>query len=422
MTTTTSQDGPGSPAPDESSARSAGARLRAGGPAEILAAADRVADFLAEGADHHDREGSYAPENIAAIWAAGLGNLTLPAELGGVGVDLTTAARVVERLAQGDPATALIYVMHLSHLRTLVDDPGGIWPVALRDRIVADSLAGPALINALRVEPELGTPARGGVPATRARRAVNADGQPTWRLNGRKIYSTGSYGLAWMNVWGATESDDPDGQRTGFFVVPADTPGVEIVDTWDHLGMRASVSHDVVFHDVEIPSDYAVGLQAPDQGMDPAAARNQGWVSALLISIYTGVLKSGRDWLAGYLNDRVPTNLGASLATLPRFQAAVGEIEVLAYTNERLLFGFTADIDAGGERAAAAGPGISIIKVVVTNNVIRGLESALGLIGNPGLSYHHPLQRHYRNALCSRIHTPQDDVVLTATGRAVLTH
>jgi alkylation response protein AidB-like acyl-CoA dehydrogenase len=416
MTITTSQDASDVPAPDVP----ADARLRAGGPAEILAAADRAADLLAEGADRHDREGSYAPENIAAIWAAGLGNLTLPTELGGVGADLTTAARVVERLAQGDPATALIYVMHLAHLRILVDDPGGIWPVELRDRIVAESLAGPALVNALRVEPELGTPARGGVPATRGVRAVGANGQPVWRLNGRKIYSTGSYGLRWMNVWGATGTDDPDGQRIGWFVVPADTPGVEIVDTWDHLGMRASVSHDVVFHDVELPFGHAVGLQAPGAGPDPAALRTLGWISALLIAIYTGVLKSGRDWLAGYLNERVPTNLGASLATLPRFQSAVGEIETLAYTNERLLYSFTADIDAGGDRAAAAGPGISIIKVVVTNNVIRGLESALGLIGNPGLSYHHPLQRHYRNALCSRIHTPQDDVVLTATGRSVL--
>jgi alkylation response protein AidB-like acyl-CoA dehydrogenase len=63
---------------------------------------------------------------------------------------------------------------------------------------------------------------------------------------------------------------------------------------------------------------------------------------------------------------------------------------------------------------------MGLVKVVITNNVIRALESALGLIGNPGLTYRHPLQRHYRNALCSRIHTPQDDVVLTATGRSVL--
>jgi alkylation response protein AidB-like acyl-CoA dehydrogenase len=79
-----------------------------------------------------------------------------------------------------------------------------------------------------------------------------------------------------------------------------------------------------------------------------------------------------------------------------------------------------ADIDAGGSQAATAASVTGLTKVVVTDSVIRALEAGLRLIGNPGLSYHHPLQRHYRNALCSRIHTPQDDVVLTAAGRAVL--
>ena len=49
--------------------------------------------------------------------------------------------------------------------------------------------------------------------------------------------------------------------------------------------------------------------------------------------------RSARDWLVGYLNERTPTNLGAPLATLPRFQEAVGEIEALLYANERLIHG-----------------------------------------------------------------------------------
>src|SRR4029079_16979446 len=95
----------------------------------------------------------------------------------------------------------------------------------MRDRIYASSLAGPALTNALRVEPELGTPARGGVPATVARRT--SDG---WRLTGRKIFCTGSYGLRWMVVW-ATTQDDPEGARTGPVIAPGDAPGITIDET-----------------------------------------------------------------------------------------------------------------------------------------------------------------------------------------------
>jgi alkylation response protein AidB-like acyl-CoA dehydrogenase len=398
-------------------------RLRSGGREAILAAARQVGTELAERAERYDREGRYAAENIDALWAAGLGNLNLPVELGGLGADLATTADVVEAVATGDPSTALIYVMHLAHLRT-VAAPGSPWPEHLRDRVVADSLAGPALINALRVEPELGTPARGGVPATVAVRGSDAEGRPVWRISGRKIYSTGSQGLKWMMVWGATAADDPEGPRIGSFLVPGGAEGVEIVETWDHLGMRASASHDVVFHDVEIPLDHAVNLN-PVGGPDPASAGAAGaalwgWTTVLLLRIYTGVAKAGRDWLAGYLNERKPSNLGASLATLPRFQAAVGEIEALIFTADSLVADLTAKLDGGGPEALDASRRAALVKVVVTGNVIKALEAGLGLIGNPGLSYHHPLQRHYRNALCSRIHTPQDDVVLTAAGKAIL--
>jgi alkylation response protein AidB-like acyl-CoA dehydrogenase len=169
--------------------RSPEAVLRAGGPTAILEAATRVAERLAAQADLHDREGTYAPENIAAVWRAGLGNLTIPAERGGVGADLRTTARAVEILAGGDPSTALILVMHLLQQRA-INDPLGLWPERLRHRLVADSLAGPALVNTRRVEPELGSPARGGIPATRAVREVEPDGTPVWRLRGHKIYST----------------------------------------------------------------------------------------------------------------------------------------------------------------------------------------------------------------------------------------
>jgi alkylation response protein AidB-like acyl-CoA dehydrogenase len=392
------------------------AALREGGPAAVLAAARGVAQLLAEHADRHDREGSYAPENVAAIWRAGLGNLTIPAASGGVGADLRTTAQAVGILAGGDASSALILAMHLAQ-QLAINDSASRWPEHLRQRLVADSLAGPALLNALRVEPELGTPARGGVPATRAVRDVDADGRAVWRLNGHKIYSTGSAGLRWLLIWGATDPADPDGLRTGFFVVPSTAPGVEIRTTWDHLGMRASASDDVLLHDVRIPLDDVVNLQPPGP---PQSGSSSMWLTTMLLAIYNGVARAGRDWLVGYLNECVPSNLGASLATLPRFQTAVGEMETLLYTNDRLLLGLADEVD--GRAIPHEGPSgpPTLAKVVITANAIKSLEIALSLTGNPGLSRHHPLQRHYRDALCSRIHSPQDDDVLLSAGKAAL--
>jgi len=115
----------------------------------------------------------------------------------------------------------------------------------------------------------------------------------------------------------------------------------------------------------------------------------------------------------------VPTSLGAPLATLPRFQHAVGEIEALLVAGDELLRAHARRIDAGEdlEATAAATP---LVKTIVTGNAIRAVELAVGLVGNAGLSRRNPLERHYRDVLCGRIHTPQDDVVLTTTGSAAL--
>ena len=54
----------------------------------------------------------------------------------------------------------------------------------------------------------------------------------------------------------------------------------------------------------------------------------------------------------------------------------------------------------------------------MTTNAISVVERAIALVGNPGLSRHNPLERHYRDVLCSRVHTPQNDSILLNAGRA----
>ena len=60
------------------------------------------------------------------------------------------------------------------------------------------------------------------------------------------------------------------------------------------------------------------------------------------------------------------------------------------------------------------------MKYLATSNAIRAVEIGLALIGNPGLSKKNPLERHYRDVLCSRIHTPQNDVICLSLGKSAL--
>src|SRR6202012_4043856 len=102
-------------------------------------------------------------------------------------------------------------------------------PDAVRARIAAEAVEDGGLINALRVEPELGSPTRGGMPATTLRRTERG-----WTLSGHKIFSTGAPGLRWMDVWAAHD------EKVGHVLVRGDAAGIRIVETWDHIGMRAT--------------------------------------------------------------------------------------------------------------------------------------------------------------------------------------
>jgi alkylation response protein AidB-like acyl-CoA dehydrogenase len=375
-------------------------------PRLVRTARTLAADFALR-AGEHDRDASFAFENFDALYEAGLLNIVVPTASGGGGRGLADIARLVGIIAAGDASTALVLLMHWLQTATVLRSDR--WPAHLRDRIVRDSLNGVAPINALRVEPELGTPARGGLPATTARRVPEG-----WRISGRKIYSTGAPILRYGMVWARTEGDAP---LVGMFLVPMPTPGLRIEPTWDHLGMRASGSHDVVFEDVLIPADHAADIRAPQewQSRDPV----QGiWSTVGIAALYDGIARAARDWLVGYLHQRKPANLGASLATLPRFQEAVGRIEALLATNRVLIESIAAQADRAIETVAPASA--SLVKLTVTDNAIAAVGQAMELVGNPGLSRANPLERHHRDVLCSRVHTPQNDMILLAAGRLAL--
>jgi len=305
-------------------------------------------------------------------------------------------------VAQGEPSTALILIMQYLNARRLGVDAS--WPADVRRQVAQSIAQDGALINALRVEPELGTPARGGLPATTARRA--ADG---WRISGEKIYSTGSVGLSWFLVWGRSDDADP---LVGAWLVPASAAGIRIEEEWDHLGMRATCSHRVVLEEVWVPLENAVNVS---RWSAPRPALNEEeslWMAVLLGTLYDAVARAAQREFIRFLQQRVPANLGQPLASLPRFQELTGRIETLLFTSRTLL-----DSASAGQIAAADA---AKVKQVTIDNAIRSVQLMVEHIGNHALTRASPLERHLRNVLCGRIHTPQDDVIFTAAGKAAL--
>jgi alkylation response protein AidB-like acyl-CoA dehydrogenase len=379
-------------------------------PPPQLAALPELTAALAARAAEHDRDATFPDGGISLVHDAGLLTATVAGRYGGAGAGLAATVAILRALGRGDPSVALVTAMTL--FTHAMQARGQTWPQRIYGDVLAESAARPVLINALRVEPELGTPARGGLPATVARWDSG-----TWLLSGRKIFSTGAVGLRWMVVWART---DEDPARVGSFLVRTDSPGISIERTWDHLGLRASRSDDVIFTDTPVPPGATVGLHDPvptgpavPVPIDPAFL---AWNSLGLAALYLGVAAAARDWLVGFLAGRTPSALGRPLATLPRFETAVGEIEAALTGADDLVDGLALRVDAG--ETVAGHP--SIAKLIATRAAIGAVEQAVALVGNNGLTRKNPLERHYRDVLCARVHTPQDDSILSAAGRSAL--
>jgi alkylation response protein AidB-like acyl-CoA dehydrogenase len=368
-------------------------------PALARLQADLAADAAAI-----DRDAVFPHAAIARLARERLLALTAPCRHGGGGAGLAAATAVLGRVARAEASTALVLAMQYHVHATMA----GRWPDAAVERIARSAARDGALINALRVEPALGTPARGGLPATVARRVAGG-----WRLDGHKIYSTGAPALTWLAVWARTDDAEP---LVGNFLVPAAAPGVRIVESWNHLGMRGSGSHDVILEDVALPPEAALELRPPAawSQLDPVVG---SWIALVVAAVYDGIARAAQDWLVRFLQERAPSNLGAPLATLPRFQEGVGAVAGLLAVNARLIASAAADTDLGLPPPASES---ALLKSAVTNNAIAAVELALKLAGNPGLSRDNPLEGQYRDVLCGRVHTPQDDMAQRSAGRAAL--
>ncbi|MFJ8045190.1 acyl-CoA dehydrogenase family protein [Kitasatospora sp. NPDC096147] len=371
---------------------------------DALARLPRVVDLLAARAEEHDRDATFPYQGIEAVHEAGLLTLTVGRRYGGPGAGLAETVHLLAQLGRGDASVAVLaadtLLVHAEQART------GGWPAALYRRLLTESRRGPALLNTLPGEP-------GEHPGTLARR----DGTG-WRLHGREGWCAGAEALAWMAVRARTDEDQP---RTGWFLVRGDSPGIELDPVWDQLGLRAAGGQEVLLDDVAVAADAVVGLTPPGRKGEPAAEADRqvttAWRELALSAVHLGVARAAQEWLVSFLGRRTPANLTEPLATLPRYRAAVAEIEVSLIGAEELLHGLAARIDRG-ERSAALRTGAA--QLLINRSATAVVQQAVTLTGNPGLSRRHPLERYLRDLLTGRTHLPSEDTTLDALSTALL--
>ncbi|MCA9876522.1 MAG: acyl-CoA/acyl-ACP dehydrogenase, partial [Thermomicrobiales bacterium] len=201
--------------------------------AEFIALADSLAGPIAARAAETDRSGAFPFENFADMREAGFLGLTIPERFGGLGASPLEYALAMERIGHACGSTALAANMHLSLIGKLGET--GVWPDELYARVARDIVENGALLNSVNSEPDLGSPSRGGLPTTTARKTPDG-----WLINGRKRWASLAPALSYMLIL-ATIVDDGEPRR-GNFLVPTSTAGIVIDPVWDNVAMRGTAS------------------------------------------------------------------------------------------------------------------------------------------------------------------------------------
>ncbi|MBM7043965.1 acyl-CoA dehydrogenase family protein [Rhizobium lusitanum] len=360
-----------------------------------------VIQQLADAAPTVDATGDFPWVGINAVHESGLLESTVGKRFGGAGASLPEVGRILASLGRGDPSVALISAMTIF---THLSEAGrGRWPEDLYRRLLAEAKERPILLNAARVEPDLGSPARGGLPETLARRTARG-----WSITGRKRFVTGALGLTHFLVWART---DEKPQRVGTFVVPATLPGIEVIQTWKSLGMRASGSHDVHFTDVEVPREDVLDLV--DAGSGAQDNRAHAGMTLALSAIYLGAAEAAQDAFVRFAHERVPSNLGYPIARTERFISLAGEIDLLVAGARQIIFNALDYRLDDPETLIRA-------RLLAGRQILKAAHLALGALGNPGLSADLGIERHFRDIQSVLVHAPQEDTAIAILGRAAL--
>jgi alkylation response protein AidB-like acyl-CoA dehydrogenase len=365
----------------------------------FVAFAEEHARDFATRAERHDREGSFPVENIEALRRSGASAATVPSELGGLGVDsVHDYVAGVNRLGRGDGSTALAANMHIFRTwfiarawraaqATGSDEEAARWASLLR-RIAS----GEVVIAAILTE--------AGADHLHLRtEATRTDAG--WVLTGRKSFGTGSPAADLLGI--LCRYRDADGRlRMGLAHVSTKSPGVEIKDNWDALGMRASGSHDVVFANCLVPAADFIDTGPWGEYTERYLAGNV--VGTLgLVAVFLGIAEAAREHVLASLK----TGHGRRLAERRSVQHAVAEIEIRLATSRAMVARTGTTLDSFFQ-THGLGPlpmdGLHEVmkefqctKWAVTRQAIEVVDLALTLSGGAGYLSRSPLSRLYRD-------------------------
>jgi 3-hydroxy-9,10-secoandrosta-1,3,5(10)-triene-9,17-dione monooxygenase len=376
--------------------------------AEFIARARELQPFLRDQAAQCEAERRVSDKIMARLREARLFDVVKPRRYGGYEFGWDVFSEIVVALASGCGSTGWVYSV-----------VGGHAPVVVRfGTRFLDELWGPkpdALLSSCRRASGALTPVAGG-----------------YHGNAIGIFSSGVHHVDWVLIEGM-----PVAGRDQTVTVAVPRAEIEILDTWNSIGLAGTGSHDIRFDDVFIP-DHRVWYP----GKPPVGETIDGPLFRLpflggpfaLPSVALGVAIAGLEHFVAMTHRRT-NRIGASMADQPAMQLRIGEaaleldaaLALLRAKLKELMASLAGETqDQSGERDILLPGGVahgydSAAGCFIAQSAYRALERLMAAAGAHQLAYAEPFQRCFRDALAATQQPSNNwDNGRIAGGRALL--
>ena len=218
----------------------------------ITALNEMVASGLIDSAKF-DAEETIPDNVIQAMADAGLLAIATPKEFGGLGLSVSSYARVFGAIASIDPSLGVFMGVHCGLCTKAIvlfanhEQKARYLPMLAR----GETRGAYAL-----TEPETGSDAQHIV--SRAERSPDGKG---WILNGRKHWIGNGHRAGVLVTFAQTpvERDGQTIQRPTAFIIRPDMQGFRVVRTVHKMGIRGSTQAELAYENMFVPDDHVLG-------------------------------------------------------------------------------------------------------------------------------------------------------------------
>jgi len=235
-----------------------------------------------------------------------------------------------------------------------------------------------------------------------------------WLINGGKWYSSNANGASFCILMALTDPDAPRHRRFSQIIIPAETPGLNLIRPVPVMGHTTGPGHwEVEYNNVRVPKSNTLGERG--DGFAIAQTRlGPGRIHHCMR--WLGQSQRAFDMLCTYSKKRYM--FGSALADKQTIQNWIAESAAEMQAARLMTLHAAWKIDQLGTKEARVD--ISLIKFFVAKVMMDVLDRALQAHGGLGMSDDTPLASMWRQGRASRIYDGADEVHKMVVARRIL--